>query len=422
MDAGCAIQVEGLSKAYKLYGRPVDRLKEALHLGGRTYHHTFFALRDITFEVRRGEMLGIIGRNGSGKSTLLKLLSGVLTPTAGRVEVKGRVSALLELGTGFNPEFTGFENLFLQGALMGYGRDEMKARAPAIVAFADIGEYIHQPVKSYSSGMFVRLAFACAIAVEPDILIIDEAMAVGDTQFQSRCYRRIEALREQSVTVLFVSHDIYTVQSLCDRVLLLEKGQALAWGDAKRSVHRYTELLTTREQADAVSPPDATPPRAGGTGEYRFGSREAEIVDYALVDAAGQPTHMVESLTAIAVRVEIHFHAAVEAPIVGYTITAASGVIVTGTNTWYENRPLGPQAAGGRVRVEFEQILPLNPGRYLLNVAVGDQRADMVEQLDCRNDVMTFSVVSGRTRFCGLVTVPATVRIDAVAPGGNARV
>jgi len=238
-----AISVRNLTKTYRLYSQHIDRLKESLHPFRKKYHHDFYALRDVSFNIKKGETVGIIGRNGSGKSTLLEILSGVLTPTSGTFEIKGRVSALLELGTGFNPELTGMENIYFNGTLLGLSQKEINEKLDKIIAFADIGEFIRQPVKTYSSGMMVRLAFAIAINVDPEILIVDEALSVGDELFQRKCFSRIEAIRASGATILFVSHSGGTIVELCDRAVLMDAGEKLAVGAPKRIVGRYQKLL-----------------------------------------------------------------------------------------------------------------------------------------------------------------------------------
>lgn len=247
------IKIKHLTKIYKLYDDPVDRLKESLHWRGKKYHKDFYALNDISFEIKRGETVGIIGKNGSGKSTLLKLITGVLTPTSGKVIVNGKVSALLELGAGFNPEYTGIENIYFQGSLMGYTREEINAKVDSILAFADIGEFIYQPVKIYSSGMFARLAFAVAINVEPDILIVDEALSVGDALFQIKCHKKMQALRENGTTVLFVSHDTYTIRTICSKAILLNNGNMLFYSDSKYVINEYLKLLNLSQEKEDIS-------------------------------------------------------------------------------------------------------------------------------------------------------------------------
>lgn len=250
-----AIKVENLTKTYKLYDSPTDRLKEALHWRGKKYHKDFHALNDVSFEIKKGETVGIIGKNGSGKSTLLKIITGVLSPTSGKVTVNGRISALLELGAGFNPEYTGMENIYFQGNLMGYSNEEMANKVDAIVEFADIGDFINQPVKSYSSGMFARLAFAVAINVEPDILIVDEALSVGDAKFQNKCLTRIKLMQELGVTILFVSHSTAQINAICTYAVWLNNGKVTEQGDSFEisSLYSYEQSTEVRQQIQYTS-------------------------------------------------------------------------------------------------------------------------------------------------------------------------
>ena len=245
------IDVNNISKSYKLYDKPVDRLKETLHPWKKNYHRDFFALHNISFQVSRGETVGIVGRNGAGKSTLLKIITGVLTPSTGSVTVNGKIASLLELGTGFNPEFTGIENIYLNGAFMGYTHEEMEAKLPAILEFADIGDFIHQPVKLYSSGMYVRLAFSVAINVEPDVLIVDEALAVGDARFQMKCYQRLEDICSKGTTILFVTHDLAITKKICTKAILLENGALIRMGEPKDITILYFDLLFPNNQQAA---------------------------------------------------------------------------------------------------------------------------------------------------------------------------
>lgn len=247
MSTSLAIKVSHLTKVYKLYDKPIDRLKESLHPLKRKYHKDFYALNDVSFEIKKGETVGIIGKNGAGKSTLLKIITGVLTPTSGSVHVNGRIASLLELGAGFNPEYTGLENIYLQGTLMGYSREEMKIKIEGILLFADIGDFIYQPVKTYSSGMFARLAFAVAINVEPDILIVDEALSVGDALFQKRCFQKMEELVTNGVTLLFVSHDQESIRTLTNKAILLKFGKILAIGSSSEVVLAYRKELHDQE-------------------------------------------------------------------------------------------------------------------------------------------------------------------------------
>lgn len=249
MQSDIAISVKNLTKVYHLYDKPIDRLKEALNPFKKTYHHDFYAMNDVSFEVKKGETVGIIGKNGAGKSTLLKMITGVLTPTSGSVEVKGKIASLLELGAGFNPEMTGMENVYLNGTIMGFSKEEMDQKVDAILEFADIGEFIDQPVKMYSSGMFARLAFSVAINSEPDILIVDEVLSVGDKSFQKKCLNRINELQKNGVTILLVSHDEYTIKNNCQKALYLKTGIPLFFGESKRCVDIYLYDLQKNEQS-----------------------------------------------------------------------------------------------------------------------------------------------------------------------------
>jgi ABC-type polysaccharide/polyol phosphate transport system ATPase subunit len=257
--SGVAIRVSNLSKVYKLYDRSIDRLKESLHPFRRRYHHDFYALRDVSFEIGKGETFGLIGKNGSGKSTLLKIIAGVLTPSGGNLEVRGKVSALLELGIGFNPDMTGLENIYFSGTIMGYSREEMDAKVDDILAFADIGEFIQQPMKTYSSGMFVRLAFAVATKVDPEILVIDEALAVGDMFFQSKCMLLMKKMIDNGVTLVFVSHDTSSVTNLCKRAIYLENGAVKTMGEAIGVTDQY--LKDMRQLIYRASPECESPAR-----------------------------------------------------------------------------------------------------------------------------------------------------------------
>lgn len=242
------IKVENLTKIYHLYEKPTDRLKESLNPFRKKYHKDFYALNDVSFEVKKGETVGIIGKNGAGKSTLLKIITGVLTPTSGSVEVNGKIASLLELGAGFNPEMTGLENIYLQGTIMGFTREEIDKKIDDILSFADIGEFIYQPVKTYSSGMFARLAFATAINVEPDILIVDEVLSVGDIKFQLKCIRKMEDMRNKGITILFVSHDMQTINKFCNKVIWIEKGKIKKLGEPKDIINEYTAIMSYGEE------------------------------------------------------------------------------------------------------------------------------------------------------------------------------
>jgi len=382
MGAELAIHVENLSKVYNLYDRPVDRLKEALHPGGRSYHREFYALRDVSFDVPRGETVGIIGRNGSGKSTLLKILAGVLTPTAGQTAVHGRVSSLLELGAGFNPELSGLENVYLQGTLMGFSRPEMEARVPAILEFADIGAFIHQPVKHYSSGMFVRVAFACAINVDPDILIVDEALSVGDVRFQVKCNRKFSEFREMGKTILLVSHSGSDVVRLCSRAIWLDSGMVRRAGIAKRIVEEYSAWMVHDTGIQPAPRADAAPAPAEKGGDelvpippnaFITGDGGAVIQAIGLFAEDHRRLALLSGPTRVRLVFQVTAMTRLENPYFGFQIVSAKGLQVMGSNTPVLNRTMSPIDKGERVTVCFSFLFPeIENGSYLIAIGVAD--------------------------------------------------
>jgi len=379
------VLVENVSKRYRLYQRPADRLWELLP-GARPRHSDFWALRDISFYVDRGETLGIVGPNGSGKSTLLEIVSGILQPTAGRVATKGRTAALLELGAGFNPEFTGRENVYLNGEIMGLSRAQIRKAMPAIEAFAEIGDFIERPVKEYSSGMYVRLAFSTAIHVEPEILIVDEALAVGDAVFANRCVRKFEEMRERKITVLFVSHDLGLVKQLSNRAIFLMHGSIEAEGAPNDVINRYIGLVLER-QAPRVRKQERL------RASHRHGDGSSEVVSIDLLDARGQPAAAVQAGEWITVRVRSRFHAPVSDPMVGILIRTRIGMEVYGTNTRIENKSLGDFAAGDELEIDFRMECWLTPQTYTLTVATQNGDGTSHDWLD---DAIAFDVVDAR--------------------------
>ncbi len=393
MSAERVIEIKDVTKIYKLYDKPIDRLKESMSLRHRSYHKDFYALRGLSFFVEKGQTVGIIGTNGSGKSTILKIITGVLTPTSGEVSVKGKISALLELGAGFNMDYTGIENIYMNGTMMGYSKREMDDKLADILDFAEIGDFVHQPVKTYSSGMFVRLAFALAINVEPEILIVDEALSVGDVFFQSKCYRRMEEIRKNGTTIVMVTHDMGSIIKYCDKVILLNKGEYIAEGPAGRMVDLYKKILagqmeSLREELAArregVSE-DAPGRRAGAGGSEpgglmrekltinanreEYGDGRAEIFDLGLLDARGNLTNLLLKGEVFTIRERIRFHADIEAPIFTYTIKDRKGTELTGTNTLFEGAQVRPVKAGDIYDVAFTQKMTLQGGEYLLSMS-----------------------------------------------------
>ncbi|HJB17193.1 MAG TPA: ABC transporter ATP-binding protein [Candidatus Blautia excrementipullorum] len=365
-----AIQVKHLDKMYKLYNKPSDRLRETLGMKVPVKEH--YALRDVSFDVKRGETVGIIGTNGSGKSTILKIITGVLNPTAGEVEVDGRISALLELGAGFNPEYSGVENVYLNGTMMGFSKEEIDGRLQDILDFADIGDFVYQPVKSYSSGMFVRLAFAVAINIDPEILIVDEALSVGDVFFQAKCYRKFEDFKAMGKTILFVSHDLSSIARYCDRVILLNRGVKLNEGTPKKMVDMYKQLLVGQDPEKAKKEREI--PKENWSSQFQvnpnmleYGSKLAEIVDFAVLDEKGLCTNTIEKGGSFQIKMKVVFREAIQDPILAYTFKDIKGTEITGTNTLFEKVPVEHSEAGDSCTVTFTQDMYLQGGEYLLS-------------------------------------------------------
>ena len=397
-----AIQVKDVTKIYKLYDKPIDRLKESLNPLHKNYHKDFYALNHISFQVKKGETVGIIGTNGSGKSTILKIITGVLTPTEGDVQVKGVISALLELGAGFNSDYTGIENIYMNGTMMGFTRKEMDAKLQDILDFADIGDFVYQPVKTYSSGMFVRLAFALAINVDPEILIVDEALSVGDVFFQSKCYRRMDEIRKNGTTILMVTHDMGSIIKYCDKVVLLNKGEFIAEGEPGRMVDMYKKILagqmdSLKEELEEMN--DFSGQKAleegkeqlfekkkfekeasGHTGLMKdkitinasrteYGDGRAEIFDLGLCDERGNLTNLLLKGEMFTIKERIRFNADIQAPIFTYTIKDKKGTDLSGTNTMFEGTDIKPVKRGDVYDVSFKQKMTLQGGEYLLSMS-----------------------------------------------------
>ena len=376
MENKKVIQVKDLTKMYKLYDKPSDRLKEALGLTRKKLYKEHYALRDVNFDIQEGECVGIIGTNGSGKSTILKIITGVLTPTQGEVKVDGRISALLELGAGFNMEYSGLENVYLNGTMIGFSKEEIDARLDDILEFADIGDFIHQPVKTYSSGMFVRLAFAVAINIDPEILVVDEALSVGDVFFQAKCYHKFEEFKKQGKTILFVSHDLSSVSKYCDRVILLNKGVKLDEGSPKQMVDLYKQLLVGQDpvkQQEADKEKKAAV-QSEGTGNFQanpnmleYGNRMAEIIHFEVLDDRGMLSNTIEKGTEFKIRMKVHFNEDIQEPIMAYTFKNIKGTEITGTNTMFEKAQVARSGAGDECTVTFTQNMDLQGGEYLLS-------------------------------------------------------
>ncbi|MFH0729724.1 MAG: ABC transporter ATP-binding protein [Pseudomonadota bacterium] len=399
-----AIRVNGLSKMYRLYRNPSGRLKEALLRGRRKYHQEFWAIRDVTFEVEKGTTFGIIGRNGSGKSTLLQLVAGILLPTAGEVEINGRVSALLELGSGFDMEFTGRDNVFMNGAILGLGREEIEERFERIEQFANIGDFIDQPVKLYSSGMYVRLAFATAINVDPDILIVDEALAVGDVVFQHRCMRKIRELQEQGKTIMFVSHDTGAVKKLCKNALLLEQGAMARIGPTDEVLREYYKIVWNVQETDAAA--DAVDSGDDIKGvidetifeeikafDCRFGNKKGELIATALTDETGRKLPSVRAGMTVCFSLIVRCRDQIDMPLAGFIIKDLLGNELIKTNTDAEGFYLEPCPTQSELLITFTFAVPnLRSGSYSISAGFGNGTIEHHSAYDWIENVRVFTL------------------------------
>lgn len=421
------IKVSHVSKSYKLYDKPVDRLKESWSFDKKkSYHRDYFALNDITFDIKKGECVGIVGTNGAGKSTLLKIITGVLQPSGGSVTVNGKISALLELGTGFNMEYTGLKNIYLNGTMMGYTKEEMDQKVNDIIEFAEIGDFINQPVKTYSSGMFARLAFAVAINVEPDILIVDEALSVGDIFFQAKCFKKFSEFQEMGKTILFVSHDLSSVLKYCDKCILINKGKQIAMGETADVVNIYRKVLVqdvkekdAAKEKDPLSGADQqvsaeNKETAGGTSTIspkeglwkdnllinrnfvEYGNGRARIIDFAIVDDQGNVSTSIMKGTEYEIRIKVEFLDDIVDPIFAYTIKDLKGTELTGTNTVLEKNNISKAGKGQTITACFKQKMYLQGGQYLLSIACTGYEGDNFVVHHRLYDICNLHVISER--------------------------
>ncbi len=442
-----AIRVESLSKCYEIYETPSDRLKQFItpgftrRIGIRPseYYREFWALKDISFEVKRGETMGIVGRNGSGKSTLLQIICGTLTPTNGIVKTRGRIAALLELGSGFNPEFTGRENVFMNAAILGLQRDEVEAKFDSIAAFANIGQFIEQPIKSYSSGMVVRLAFAVQSQLDPDILVVDEALSVGDAKFQAKCYERLKQLKDRGTSILLVTHSSDQVVTHCSSAILLDQGSQITSGEPKEVVNRYLDLLFggSKNPHASVSENDKSNSQFDlgenkgelslsedvfcthnnyNPHEYRWGDGQAAILDFCLSTAGKQYPSVVNTGDRICLSLSVKFKHDIVQPILGVTIKTKEGVAVYGINSEnldssnFSNK--GAKNTGVLVELEFD--CRLAPGDYFISIGVASRIAGGIVPHDRRYDSVHFQI-SSEQLFNGLVDLDLSMTVRDLA-------
>ncbi|NFR85882.1 MULTISPECIES: ABC transporter ATP-binding protein [unclassified Clostridium] len=416
-----AIKVNNLSKVYKLYDKPIDRMKESLSLSKKIYSREHYALSNVSFEVKKGETVGIIGTNGSGKSTILKIITGVLNQTKGSVEVNGRISALLELGAGFNQEYTGIQNIYLNGTMMGFTKDEIDQKVNNIIEFADIGEFINQPVKTYSSGMFVRLAFAVAINIEPEILIVDEALSVGDVFFQAKCYKKFEDFKREGKTILFVSHDLGSVGKYCDRVILLNNGKKLSEGKSKEVIDIYKKVLVNQLEDAEENNQDRQQQTEKiekwnklmniNPNKLEYGNKMAEIVDFAIIDNKGLITNNVIKNEVCSIKMKVFFNSKIEDPIFAFTIKDLKGTDITGTNTMLEKVYVNKLEKGKEKQITFTQKMNLQGGEYLLSLGCTGYRDGNFTVYHRLYDVCNITVISDKNSV-GFYDMNSDIKIN----------
>lgn len=421
-----AISVKDVSKMYKLFDKNSDRLKDALGFSKKQLYKEHYALHHLSFDVYKGETVGIIGTNGAGKSTILKIITGVLNPTEGELEINGRISALLELGAGFNPEYNGIENVYLNGTMLGFTKEEINERLSKILEFADIGDFVYQPVKTYSSGMFVRLAFAVAINIDPEILIVDEALSVGDVFFQAKCYQKFEDFKRDGKTILFVSHDLGSISRYCDRVILLNKGEKQSEGKPKDMINLYKRLITTK--ADNNQNENAKDKELVSinsiSGEWKknftvnpkleeYGDGKANIIDFAIIDNEGNLTNVIEKGTKFTVKTKIRIEEPIKDPIFTLTFKNVRGIDITGTNTMLEDIRLGVCNAGECYIASYEQEMNLQGGEYLISMSCTGYENGDLKAHHRLYDLLSITVVSDKNTV-GFYDMNSKVTVERV--------
>ena len=469
-EAEKIISVDQVSKVYRLYDKPIDRLLESISLRKKSYHKDFYALRDISFSVGRGEAVGIIGTNGSGKSTMLKIITGVLSATTGKVESRGSICALLELGAGFNQDYTGIENIYMNGTMMGFSKAEMDEKLPAILEFADIGDFVYQPVKSYSSGMFVRLAFALYISIDPEVLIVDEALSVGDVFFQAKCYHRMDELKRKGTTILMVTHDLGSVMKYCDRVVLFHKGEKVGEGLPGQMVDKYKKILagkdphaeqfmeeqnflgnvdeesagTAKTTGAATAGTVGTTEKNVGTGiasgtaepaspeagqsspkpvgfmkdhltlnpsSQQYGNGKAEILDFGVLDKDGRPSNVLLKGEEFSIKERIVFHDDIAAPIFTFTIKDKRGMDLSGTNTLFEGKEIPAVKKGDEYYCTFTQRMNLQGGEYLLSISCTGFEEGEHTVYDRKYDITSITVLSNKNTV-GIYDMESEVTLE----------
>ena len=418
------VKITNLVKEYKMYARKKDRLLETV-FPWLQRHGTFRAMNNLNLEIHKGEVLGILGKNGAGKSTLLKMITGVVVPTSGKIEVNGKVSSLLELGTAFNPDLTGYENIYQHGAVMGLTHEQIKEKEQEIIDFADIGDHLNQPVKTYSSGMFARLAFACAINVDPELLIVDEVLSVGDMAFQLKCFKKFEQFKEAGKTIIFVTHSVADVLKNCTRAIIIDAGQKIYDGDVKTGVEKYKKIIV------GLNPDDVDTGEEENTEEITFnndnedwkskfvqnpnitdyGDRRAEVIDYGMFDLQGRPINTFDNGETVILKSKIKFNQDVSDPIFTVTLKDFHGNDIAGTNTEIEKVLTGSYKKGDTVICEFKQKIPVAAGKYTLSFSCTKYNLNgELEVLNRKYDALLIEVITTKNTV-GIIRLDSSIKV-----------
>ena len=426
------LKIEGLSKGYKMFARKKDRIIETLFPAVER-HGVFEAMHNFNLEVKKGEVLGVLGKNGAGKSTLLKMITGVVTPTSGTIETKGKISSLLELGTAFNQELTGYENIYQHGQVMGLTNEEIKSREQEIIEFADIGDHLYQPVKTYSSGMFARLAFACAINVDPDILIVDEVLSVGDMSFQLKCFKKFQQFKESGKTILFVTHSITDILRNCTRTIIIDSGRKIFDGDVKEGVEKYKKIIVGLDEKQSKTGLQTDSQILEENPNYKsneevvgeewkthfnenpnlidYGNGAAQVIDYGMFDENGNYISVLENDKTVVLKSKILFKQDVKEPIFTMTVKDFKGLEMAGTNTLIEKVATGEDKKGDIVTAEFKQVINVAPGKYTLSFSCTHfNHKGELEVLNRKYDALLIEVLSTKDTV-GLMRLDSKIKV-----------
>ncbi|CDD37686.1 wzt [Clostridium sp. CAG:356] len=424
-----AIEIKNLTKEYKMYPTKKDRLIEAVFPGAQR-HGTFRAMDNLNLEVKKGEILGILGKNGAGKSTLLKMVTGVVTPTSGEIITKGKISSLLELGTAFNMELTGIENIYQHGQVMGLTNEQIEERKQEIIDFADIGEHLYQPVKTYSSGMFARLAFSCAINVDPEILIVDEVLSVGDMAFQLKCFKKFDQFKKAGKTILFVTHSITDVLKNCTRTIIINSGKKIFDGGVKEGVERYKKIIVGLDES--IQPEKEEKKKISIEGDFKkekakntwkshfnqnnniieYGNGQADVIDYGIFDENGKYLQSIDNAKDVILKSKIKFNADVNEPIFTMTLKDFNGLEVCGTNTLIEKIATGKFKKGDIVEVSFKTRLRVAPNKYTLSFSCTHFKPNgELEVLSRKYDALLVEIISSKEHV-GILSLDTDIKIE----------